>query len=103
MRSRRLNPTVAWNPARSRQLGLSLGLADLRNANHFHDGRFLLPLCKSIGLRMDRVGPGKPLTVIVKDGNLPMMVLSPPIFLEGCKFPIFHSEEYITLIHYPQI
>jgi hypothetical protein len=59
-----------------------LALADLNDASHFHDRIFPLPLCKSSGLGMNCIGAGKPLTVIVKQGHLPMMVFSPSVFSE---------------------
>jgi hypothetical protein len=50
------------------------GLADFDDAGHLYDRGLLLPLCKISGLLMIRVGARKPLTVIVKQGYLPMMV-----------------------------
>ena len=42
------------------------GLAELSDASHFHDRRFLLSLCKSGGLFMVRIHAGKALSVLVK-------------------------------------
>ncbi len=58
------------------------GLANLSDACQFHDGRFLLPLCKVSGLFIIRVDVSKPLTVLVKHSGLPVMVLPPSIFPE---------------------
>jgi hypothetical protein len=58
------------------------GLTDLRDTSHFYDWGLFLPLCKSSGLSMNCIGANKPLTVIVKHGDLPVMVLSPRIFSE---------------------
>jgi hypothetical protein len=57
-------------------------LADFDDAGHFYDWGFLLPLCKITGPLMIRVHASKPLTVIVKQGHLPVMVLSPCVFPE---------------------
>ncbi|MFZ0862360.1 MAG: hypothetical protein WAN18_16870, partial [Candidatus Sulfotelmatobacter sp.] len=72
------------------------GLANLCDASHFHDWGFLLPLCKTGGLLMIRVGAGKPLTVIVKHSHLPVMVFSPFVFTESRTLPNGHSNIYIT-------
>jgi hypothetical protein len=57
-------------------------LAELGDASHFYDWGLFLPLCKSDGLSMNCIGPSKPLTVIVKHSNLPMMMFSSFIFPE---------------------
>jgi hypothetical protein len=54
----------------------------LNDTHHLYDWGFFLSLCKSSGLSMNCVGASKPLTVVIKDGNLPVMVLSPLIFPE---------------------
>jgi hypothetical protein len=53
------------------------GLADLNDAGHFHKRGFLLPICKASGLLMIRVHADKGFAVLVKQGNLPVMVFSP--------------------------
>jgi hypothetical protein len=58
------------------------GLADFDDAGHFYDWGLFLPLCKSSSLLMIRVHPSEPLTVIVKQGHLPVMVLPPCVFPE---------------------
>ena len=60
----------------------SAGLADFDDAGHFYYWGLFLPLCKSDGLSMNCIGPSKPLTVIVKHSNLPMMMFSSFIFPE---------------------
>jgi hypothetical protein len=67
------------------------GLAELSDASHFHDRGFLLPLCKARGLSMIRVDSNKSLAILVKQGNLPVMVFSPFVFPEWCAFSRFHS------------
>jgi hypothetical protein len=57
-------------------------LADFDDAGHFCDWRLSLPLCKSSGLFMVRVGASESLTVLVKHCHLLMMVFSPLAFLE---------------------
>jgi hypothetical protein len=57
-------------------------LADLNDAGHLYERGFLLSLSKSSGLGMNCIGASKPLTVIVKQSNLPVMMLSPSIFRE---------------------
>jgi hypothetical protein len=71
-----------------------VGLAELGDASHFHDRRFLLSICKVSGLLMIRVDATKSFAVVIKDGDLPVMVLTPPIFSECCASPNFHLEEY---------
>jgi hypothetical protein len=58
------------------------GLAEFNDAGHFYDWGLFLPLCKCSGPLMIRVGATEPLTVIVIDSRLPMMVLSPCVFPE---------------------
>jgi hypothetical protein len=58
------------------------GLTDFDDASHLYERGFLLPVCKSCGLLMIRVGSSKPLPVLVKQHHLPMMVFSPSVFLE---------------------
>jgi hypothetical protein len=58
------------------------GLADLNDAGHLYDGGLFLPFCKCSGLSMNCVGARKPLTVIVKQGHLPMMVPPSGVFPE---------------------
>jgi hypothetical protein len=58
------------------------GLAELSDASHFHDRRFLLPLCKASGLLTIRVDATKGFAITIKNGNLPVMVLSPLVCLE---------------------
>jgi hypothetical protein len=68
------------------------GLAELSDASHFHDWGFLLPLCKSSGFLMIRVDATESFAVLVKHSHLPVPVLSPLVFPEGCVFPKFHLE-----------
>ena len=56
------------------------GLTELGDAGDFYDRGFLLPLCKTGGLSMNCIGANKPLTVMVKQSNLPVMVFSPSVF-----------------------
>jgi hypothetical protein len=58
-----------------------VGLAELGDASHFYDWGLFLPLCKSSSLLMIRVHASEPLTVLVKQSHLPMMVFSPCVFL----------------------
>jgi hypothetical protein len=58
------------------------GLADFDDAGHFYDWGLSLPLRKCSGLSVNCVGASEPLTVIVKQGHLPVMMLSPCIFPE---------------------
>jgi hypothetical protein len=74
------------------------GLADLKDPGHFHDRGFPLPLCKAIGLSVIRISAGKPLTVFVKQSHLPVVVLSPCIFLEWYTFHNLNKKEYIMRI-----
>ena len=69
----------------------------MQDAGHFHDGRLFLPLRKSSGLLLIHVGASEPLSVLVKHNDLPVMVLSPPVFLEIRMLPDCHLKEYITL------
>jgi hypothetical protein len=67
---------------RLRGLCARAGLADFDDASHLYDGGFSLPLCKISGLLMIDIGARKPLTVLVEQGHLPMMVLAPCVFRE---------------------
>jgi len=58
------------------------GLADFDDAGHFYDWGLFLSLCKISGLLMIRVHASKPLTVIVKQSQLPVVVLPPRVFSE---------------------
>jgi hypothetical protein len=58
------------------------GLADFDDSGHFYNWGFFLSLCKSSGLSMNCVGAREPLTVLVKQSHLPVMVFSPSVFLE---------------------
>jgi hypothetical protein len=58
------------------------GLADFDDAGHFYDRGLFLPRRKCSGLSVNCVGASEPFTVIVKQGHLPVMVLSPRIFPE---------------------
>ena len=73
-------------------------LADMNDAGHLYERGFLLSLSKSSGLGMNCIGASKPLTVIVKHSNLPVLVLPPTIFPKLSAFSNFHLEKYITLI-----
>src|ERR1700737_4333320 len=73
------------------------GLVDLSDASHFHDRGFLLPLCKACGLLTIRVDATEGFAITIKNGNLPVMVLSPPVFPECCGFLSFHLRNTITL------
>ena len=73
------------------------GLAKLGDASHFHDRGFLLPLCKASGLLTIRVNATEGFAITIKNGNLPVMVLSPPVFPECCRFLSFHLRNTITL------
>ena len=64
------------------QGGRRAGLADLSDAGHFHDRRFLLTLCKASGLIMIRVGASKSFAVVIENFSLPVMVFSPLVFPE---------------------
>jgi hypothetical protein len=54
----------------------------LQNPRGLYDGGLSLPLGKFGGLIPVRVHAGKPLPVLVKHSDLPMLVLAPPIFPE---------------------
>jgi hypothetical protein len=58
------------------------GLADFDDAGHLHDWGLFLPFCKRSSLLMIRVHASEPLTVIVKQGHLPVMMLPPCVFPE---------------------
>ena len=80
------------------QAGGRRGLAHLSDASHFYNWAFSLPLGKSNGLFMNRVGAGEPLTVLVEHRHLPLMVFSPFVFSVRSGFPMdFHLEQYSTL------
>jgi hypothetical protein len=66
------------------------GLAELSDASHFHDRRFLLPLCKTGGLVVIRVPSNKGFAVLVKQSHLPVIVFSTLVFSVCCEFPSFH-------------
>jgi len=70
----------------------------LNHAGHFYNKGFPLPLRKAVGLGMIRVGPGKFLTVFVKQSHLRVVVFSPLIFSERCGFMILRVQKYIMLI-----
>jgi hypothetical protein len=57
-------------------------LADFDDSGHSYDWGLFLPLCKRSSLLMIRVHASKPLTVIVKQGYLPVMMLPPCVFPE---------------------
>jgi hypothetical protein len=57
-------------------------LTDLSDAGHFYDRGFPLALCKSSGFFMVRVDTSKSFAVLVKHSRLPVMVLSPRVFLK---------------------
>jgi hypothetical protein len=57
-------------------------LTDFDDAGHFYDRGLFLPLCKSSSLLMIRVNASEPVTVIVKQSHLPVMVLSPCVIPE---------------------
>lgn len=60
----------------------AVGSADLQYPGGFYDGRFPLPLGELRGLFPVRVNASKPLSVFVKHGDLPVSVLSTPVFSE---------------------
>ena len=76
------------------------GLADFCDANHLYDGGLFLSLCKAIGLGLDRVRAGKLLPILVKQCDLPVMVLSALVFPERFPFPTFH---FPKSYHVPQL
>ena len=59
-----------------------MGSADLQDSSGFYDGRLTLPLGKFGGLFPVCIHAGKPFSVLVKHGHLPMLVFAPPIFSE---------------------
>ena len=63
-------------------LGTEVGLADFDDAGHFYNWGLFLPLCKFIGLGMNCVSASEPLTVLIKQRHLPVVVLSACVFLE---------------------
>jgi hypothetical protein len=65
----------------------TLGSADLQYSRGLYDGRLSLPLSKFGGLFPVRIHASKPLPVLVKHGDLPVLVLTPPIFSELGAFP----------------
>ena len=57
-------------------------LAQSGDADHSYNRGLFLPICKSSGLGMNRVGANKSLAVSIKHSHLPMMVLPPTVFSE---------------------
>jgi hypothetical protein len=70
-------------------------LADLQDPRGLHDGRLPLPLGKLGGLLPVRIDASKPLPILVKHRDLPVLVLAPPIFPElrafSCGFCFGHG------------
>jgi hypothetical protein len=64
-----------------------MGSADLQDPRGLYDGGLPLPLSKFRGLFPVGIYAGKPLSVLVKHGYLPVLVLSPPILPELGAFP----------------
>jgi hypothetical protein len=58
------------------------GLADFEDAGRFYNWRLFLPLCKTSGVGMNRVGASEPLTALVIHCHLPVMLLPPSVFLK---------------------
>ena len=67
-----------------------LGLADLSDASHFHDRRFLLPICEASGLLTICVDATKGLAILVKHSHLPVTMLSPLVFPKSRSLPSYH-------------
>lgn len=76
--------------------------ADLQNPRGFHNGGLSLPLGKFGGLFPVRINAGKPLPVLVKHRNLPVLVFSSPILPElralSCGFCFGHGLNISTRI-----
>jgi hypothetical protein len=74
--------------------------ANLQHACRLHDGRLPLAFGKLVGLRAVRIYAGKPLTVFVKNSNLPVLVFAPFVFPEFCAFPtdlcLSHNNNYLN-------
>jgi hypothetical protein len=66
------------------------GLADLGGASHFYYREFLLPICEASGLHTIRVDATEGFAITIKHSNLPVMVFSPPVFLNRGAFPRLH-------------
>ena len=64
-----------------------MGSADLQYSRGFYDRRFSLPLGKLGGLFPVRIHASKPLPVLVKHCDLPVLVLAPPILPKLSAFP----------------
>jgi hypothetical protein len=74
-----------------------MGLAELSDADHFHDGRLPLPFGRFVGLFSVRINASKAFPILVKQSHLPVMVFSSLVFPEYCALPNFHLEEHIML------
>jgi hypothetical protein len=74
-----------------------MGLAELSDTAHFHDGRLPLPFGRFVGLFSVRINTSKVFPVRVKHSHLPVMVFSSLVFPEYCALRNFHLEEHIML------
>ena len=59
---------------------LHVRLVNFRDASHFHNRGFLLPICEASGLVTICVDATKGLAILVKHRHLPVTVLSPLVF-----------------------
>ena len=64
-------------------------LADLKHASSFNDGRFLLPFSELGGFGTVRINPSKFFSVLVKNRNLPVLVLASSVFPQLGAFSLF--------------
>jgi len=63
-------------------------LIHFEDARRLDDGRFLLPLGKPHGAIAVDVDAGKPLAVVVVNGDLPVAVPAPTIHVQTARLPL---------------
>ena len=90
-RSEHQNSSTSLFP---RQVPIGFGndhesLAHLQNAGGLDDRRFSLPFGEFRGFGAIGVNAGKSLAVLIKNGHLPVLVLSTPVFSELGRFSLF--------------
>ena len=66
-----------------------MGLAELSDADHFHDGRLPLPFGRLVGLFSVRINASEAFPVHVKHSHLPVMVFSSLSFPNEVRFRTF--------------
>jgi hypothetical protein len=74
-----------------------MGLAELSDADHFHDGGLPLPFGRLVCLFSVRIDASKAFPVRVKHRHLPVMVFPSLVFPKYCALPNFHLDKRIML------